>query len=371
MSYSDDDCQSRFSNEQMDAIRQYLTDFRSELLNYPTPITDSIGSPSSIYPPDGTTDLASNYVPIRWNKVENATKYHLTVREYVIQSTIVVDELLDDTTYLANLNSNSNFYWQVKPISAGNSCAPYTDLINFTTAGQTVLQPYHTVNHPVCFGYNDGSISINPLGGTTPYSYQWSTGATGNQLQGIVSGNYMVTISDNASNQLILPIAVVNPPELACWATPVGSNSFQANASGGTPPYTYVWSTGEYTTQLTPPSPGNYVLTVTDDHGCLTEFPFNTETLTGIEDEVSAALNIQIYPNPNFGGMVSIQLGSALNTTSNLTIQNAAGIMVSELRVDAFTEKLDISTHRWAAGIYFINLKSETVSVQTKLLIVK
>ncbi|MBK6834450.1 MAG: hypothetical protein IPG89_09320 [Bacteroidetes bacterium] len=48
---------------------------------------------------------------------------------------------------------------------------------------------------PSC-GLNNGNISTNTSGGTAPYSYFWNTGNTSNNLNGIVSGIYMVDVTD-------------------------------------------------------------------------------------------------------------------------------------------------------------------------------
>jgi len=373
MSYSDDECQEKFSIEQIDAMREYLTDYRSELLNYPVPVTDSIGTPVSVYPPDGTLDLASNYVVLRWNKVPNATKYHLIVREYIVQSIIVITELLDDTTFLADLNPNSNYYWHVKPISLGNTCAPYTDLINFTTADASPINPMHSVTHPVCFGYTDGSILLNPWGGTTPYSYTWSSGPTASLLTSLASGNYQVTISDNGGHSIVLPIALVNPEELTCYVTANASLSFTGHADGGTPPYTYVWSTGLYATQFNPSSPGNYVLTVTDDHGCLTLFPFNTETLSTGRDELhSGPISISVSPNPVNAQFAEIRLNSPTKEKVELYIYSSAGQIVKSLDIGINYEKIAIDTRGLQNGVYLIRLNGERgLYAQMKMLITR
>ncbi len=52
-----------------------------------------------------------------------------------------------------------------------------------------------TVN-PGCPDFNNGSIIIQTTGGTLPYNYIWSNGATGNSNTGLTNGTYTVTVAD-------------------------------------------------------------------------------------------------------------------------------------------------------------------------------
>ncbi|QPH39440.1 T9SS type A sorting domain-containing protein [Pedobacter endophyticus] len=54
-----------------------------------------------------------------------------------------------------------------------------------------------TVKNPTCFGSNDGAISHTITGGTPPYQYQWSNGATTKDLSNLVAGTYTLTLSES------------------------------------------------------------------------------------------------------------------------------------------------------------------------------
>ncbi|MDP5158663.1 MAG: Ig-like domain-containing protein, partial [Flaviramulus sp.] len=53
------------------------------------------------------------------------------------------------------------------------------------------------VSNAICSSGNDGSIDISVSGGFSPYSFLWSNGATTEDITGLSSGNYSVTVTDN------------------------------------------------------------------------------------------------------------------------------------------------------------------------------
>ncbi len=46
---------------------------------------------------------------------------------------------------------------------------------------------------------NDGSIALNPQNGISPFTYNWSNGATSQNISGLIPGTYSVTVTDGAS----------------------------------------------------------------------------------------------------------------------------------------------------------------------------
>lgn len=76
-----------------------------------------------------------------------------------------------------------------------------------------------TVVHPTCPSDTDGSISIDPEGGTGPYTVNWSTGASGNSITDLASGDYSVSIIDDNNcrfnNTYTLSGEDITPPALA------------------------------------------------------------------------------------------------------------------------------------------------------------
>ncbi len=135
------------------------------------------------------------------------------------------------------------------------------------------------VNNINCYGDNSGSISISASGGSFPYSYVWSNGATTQNVQGLLSGNYTVTISDNQGCQVDTTIIINQATQItytntstltSCYGS--GDGTASVIPSGGTPPYTYQWSNGGTNSSITNVYAGNYDVTVTDSRNCSVSF---------------------------------------------------------------------------------------------------
>jgi len=133
-----------------------------------------------------------------------------------------------------------------------------------------------------CNGGSDGYIALDVSGGTPPYSYNWSTGAATDSVSGLVAGNYNVTITDDNGCEKDTGIVLTEPTVLNLTVTAdvysggfnvscMGYNDGVARAvvSGGTPPYTYLWSNGNATDTAVGLDAGTHSLAVTDSNGCV------------------------------------------------------------------------------------------------------
>ncbi len=132
-----------------------------------------------------------------------------------------------------------------------------------------------------CFGYNNGSATINASGGVPGYTYNWlPTGGTTAMATNLSPGPYTVTVTDalgctqtsvaNISQPLTAVSASVTATNVLCFGQPTGSAT--ASSSGGTAPYVYYWwQNGDTLATTTGLFAGNYTVSVADITGCFTQ----------------------------------------------------------------------------------------------------
>ncbi|MFN0215379.1 MAG: choice-of-anchor Q domain-containing protein, partial [Saprospiraceae bacterium] len=130
---------------------------------------------------------------------------------------------------------------------------------------------------PACVGDSNGSISISPVFGCEPYTYNWLPAAgNGPELNGLPPGNYLLTITDGSGRQILDTVTVASAPSpiLSLAATDVqcglqAGGSLSASILSGAAPYHYQWQPiAADTAHLVQQKPGLYALTVTDANGC-------------------------------------------------------------------------------------------------------
>ncbi|HUH33253.1 MAG TPA: SprB repeat-containing protein, partial [Daejeonella sp.] len=84
----------------------------------------------------------------------------------------------------------------------------------------TITQPSAPISvNPVktdvkCAGQADGTISLNPTGGTAPYTYLWSNGATTQNISGLPIGSYSVIVTDANGCQASYSVNIMQPPPI-------------------------------------------------------------------------------------------------------------------------------------------------------------
>ena len=133
-----------------------------------------------------------------------------------------------------------------------------------------------------CFGSQNGSVTVNVIGGTPPYTYLWSNDATTQTISNLAAGYYNVTITDSSGIQAESGMNLEEPKPLeVTLETPKYGNGYNVscyncyNGSitttvfGGTTPYSYEWKDNQSTTQnRTGIKGGVYDLILTDNNGC-------------------------------------------------------------------------------------------------------
>jgi len=126
-----------------------------------------------------------------------------------------------------------------------------------------------------CYGANDGQATVTPTGGTSPYTYNWSQGSSGQQIDNLGPGTYTVTVADDSGYTASGSVSINEPDSISksfttqhvsCYGACDGEAT--ATVTGGTAPYQYSWMNGD-TGSTVDLCAGQYYVTITDDSGCV------------------------------------------------------------------------------------------------------
>jgi gliding motility-associated-like protein len=161
-------------------------------------------------------------------------------------------------------------------ITDANGCSKRDSIV---IEEPTPLATTQVVTNISCFNANDGSIAVSVSGGTSPYTYTWSTGQNTATITNLAQATYTLTVRDVNSCSIVTSGQVVNPPGITLSAIvkdPLcnaanGNNaggSIDLIPNGGTPSYTYAWSNGQITQNIASLQGGVFTVTVTDTRGC-------------------------------------------------------------------------------------------------------
>jgi hypothetical protein len=123
----------------------------------------------------------------------------------------------------------------------------------------------------------NGSITITSVtGGTSPFTYVWSNGATSSSITGLIRGQYSCTVYDSTGCSAYFWENISQNPYIDVQQTtkPARCNDPNGEAtlfpSGGTAPYSYAWSHNSTTQSVKNLSPNlTYNVTITDAKGCI------------------------------------------------------------------------------------------------------
>jgi gliding motility-associated-like protein len=207
-------------------------------------------------------------------------------------STINVNPTVDATYWIA-ISDGSNTWYDTVNVDVNN--------LNISiTQTDTIL----------CAGDSTGALGVAINQGYGPYQYLWNTSVTNDSLYNVNAGGYSVVVTDSVGCTAYDSITIVQPNVISLTTQGISNyNGFDiscsgeadavayANANGGTPGYTYLWSNGATGDTVTSLSSGTYFVTVIDSNGCST---LDTLILT---EPSPLALNISSLSNV-FGNQI-------------------------------------------------------------------
>ena len=259
----------------------------------------------------------------------------------------------------------------ISNLAAGTYTVTITDAngcigINQYTIGEgSTLALLTEVQDVLCFAGSNGSITINDVvGGNPPYAYSWDNGIQSSSLVGLAAGDYTLTLTDASGCTLSEVITVAEPTELTgdgdvSYAVS-DQSSIDISVAGGTSPYTYAWSNGATTEDISNLPEGNYTVQVTDANGCILDLDFDIiSTSVAVIDELSS---LEIYPTPteNFLFIEAVFSQTVPVSVQVISLDGRYQEMINqdlEFRAGAQKNQLDVS--HLSKGIYLLVLETE------------
>ena len=263
-------------------------------------------------------------------------------------------------------NSSVNYLWNTGATSSiitatesGIYSVTATDKYGCSSFTQTIvtqrdeLKPIISSESPLTICQGDTVIlDANPSG----FLYQWNNGAKTSSVKITRSGDYDFIMSDEfgcKSTSSSLTVKVNDRPVVHI-VTPSGGGRGDktVSVSGGEAPYTYLWSNGATTKDV---SVGNGVcsVTVTDANGCSNDTKITVFGVGINELENKDQILIKIYPNP-FNDIIHVEIPYG---KYEITLFDDLGKVVKKEKMEG--ENINIQTGDFKRGLYLLQISSE------------
>ncbi len=258
------------------------------------------------------------------------------------------------TLYLAGGTTPYNIQWGSYPVQTSVTATALTygeygfnvtDAAGCKQSGTVYIPPIDVISVsftavPALCTLSNGSMTAFPVGGVAPYTYLWSTGATTEGITAKPSGTYTLRITDNlgcvVNKEPYLPyesplVAGILTTPATCIFNNDGVDA--ATVWGGTPPYSYFWSSGGTTATISGLPTGNYWFSASDATGCVTPEYYSyvdynhsaTDCYCTISGTVFEDYNNNCVQDAGEPGIPNIQIGVSGSSHSGYTYTDADG----------------------------------------------
>jgi hypothetical protein len=222
--------------------------------------------------------------------------------------------------------------------NSGNGSVTITELYSVVISQDSAIQ---------CFGDSAAILSASVTGGASPFTYLWNTGASTSSISGMPAGTYSVTVTDNnsastnASYLVTQPTALVSAIDSQQNVVCVNdTNGFASvDVSGGTTPYTFLWSNGSTTQSTSTLGSGVYSVTVSDANGCEQTISDTILVLDSISPSV-VSQNLTVYLDATGAASITaaqVDNGSSDNCSVDSLYLDQTGFDCSDTGVNVVT----------------------------------
>ena len=216
-------------------------------------------------------------------------------------------------------------------LSAGIYTYTYTDSIgcqntnsiNISSSSQIVVS--ETISNAQYFNSNDGSISLSINGGILPYSISITDSLNNvvSSSSSLSAGEYYYTVSDGNNCSVSNVVSLSQPDSLNVTSSITNINCYGENTgsinltvSGGTAPYSYTWSNGDTTEDISNLIAGQYIVTIIDSNACLYVDTFNVSQPSNPISTNNIINNVLCFGDSTGSATINISGGTAGYTLS-------------------------------------------------------
>ncbi len=148
-----------------------------------------------------SANQSGRQVQLTWQDPAHALGYYIYKKTTADTAYVLLNQVpVTDTTYFDACPDSGLISYIVRSVELRSSASgTYYNLSNgvsvliLNNPPAWILDPVVVATSP---GQSNGSISINPQGGCSPFSFEWNSGDTTAEIQGLGAGEYCVTVSD-------------------------------------------------------------------------------------------------------------------------------------------------------------------------------
>ncbi len=225
--------------------------------------------------------------------------------------------------------------WETNNLAPGTYSVTVSDMFNCDVtvsfeikSSSAGIQVSDQIQTPSCSGQADGKISLTVSGGIAPYTYKWNNGSILKDLSNLTSGDYQVQITDQKgctfqkSFKLEAPVSMsISNSKIDASCAGNADGSIAISVAGGRAPFTYSWSNGAVTKDISNLVAGTYSVKVIDASGCFVEKQIQ------VSSRSSLGISVVELTNPSCAGKADgkIKLGVS-GAYGNYTVSWSDGV---------------------------------------------
>jgi hypothetical protein len=380
MSYSADNCQSKFSDNQIAHMNEAMITFRDrrDLLLLPQPNVSAMSAVTFFEPKTHTMRTSRKGLYIRFNKVENATKYHIVIAKgtavlnnsfNITPSTVRVDTIISDTSFLVpesifTATDNNYYYWEMTPINKVFTCTTNgISMQNFRVSANSIV---FNVKDESCYSLNDGELSLNTnTGNVAEYKLNGTT-ILPLPFLNLTPESYFVDVKFSSTDIVRSYFQILAAKEILTTFTQTG-NTITANVTGGKAPYTYIWKNGKPNNKSITGNPGESVdLIVADANNCESgtyTAKFKSSAIQTMQEfrlsltPQMLSKNEKLTLSAKYHGNIEVQI---ISIDGKFVHQKTYNFNQNDIQLDWKTD---------VAGVYIINLISKDFQKEVKVVV--